>query len=320
MRATWALSSILVAVAACGSSSNDPPSDAATGVAKGDGSSDMAGDAPGEAAGVEASPAVPYCGGFVMPNPAKAGLPNPASYTANGDGTITDGVTGLIWEGTPGSTTYMLSDAVTHCAGKGGTWHLPTRLELVSLVDYTIGPPGPTINPIFMNTYPSTFWTSSAYYGDAGDEWYVGFDAGYSDYGIVNQSCLVRCVQAPAPKCFTPRYQTQADSTVLDQATGLRWEGRLNPGSFTWSDALKYCAGLGAGWRAPSLTEIQTIIDEAQEDPAVDPTAFPNTPAVDFWTSTAKADGTGAAWYVDFFYGASDSDVPAKFNRVRCVR
>jgi hypothetical protein len=279
---------LLAFAAACGSSGNEPP---------------LADD----------------CGGFVMPNPPSTGLPHPASYTANADGTITDGVTGLTWEGTVDGTSYMEDGAAAHCAAKGDGWRLPTRLELVSLVDFTRSP-GPTIDPIFKNTPPTTFWTASAYYGDAGDEWYVGFDEGYSDYGIANQSDLVRCVRrSAAPRCWVSRYQPQPDGTVYDQASGLTWQQRLDPGSYTWGDAIKYCASLGPGWRVPSLTETQTIIDDAHEFPAVDPKAFPDTPTVDFWTSSPKADGSGA-WYVDFFYGASDVEVPSTPYRVRCVR
>jgi hypothetical protein len=295
---------VLIAAAACGSSGNQPPAL--------DGGAADAADAAGEVGG--------SCVGFTMPNPAGAGLPNPASYTANGDGTVTDDVTGLTWEGTVDDTRYMVDAAAAHCAAKGAPWRLPTRLELVSLVDYTIAAPGPTINAIFANTPGAVFWTSSPYYGDAGDEWYVGFDAGYSDYGIVNQSGLVRCVRPPTPRCRASRYEPQTGGVVLDQATGLTWQQTLDPGSYTWDDAKTYCASLGAGWRVPSLTEAQTIIDDAKEFPAVDATAFPDTPSVSFWTSTAKADGSGASWYIDVFYGASDSDVAARLFRVRCVR
>jgi hypothetical protein len=190
----------------------------------------------------------------------------------------------------------------------------------VSLVDYSIAAPGPTIDPIFKDAPAGVFWTASTYYGDSGDKWYVGFDAGYSDYGILNQSDLVRCVLPPAPRCRVSRYEAQPGGVVLDQATGLTWQRTLDPGSYTWADALAYCASLGPGWRAPTLTETQTIVDDTKEFPAVDADVFPDTPAVDFWTSTAKAGGGGAAWYVDFFYGASDSDVPARLFRVRCVR
>jgi hypothetical protein len=305
---------LALAAGACGSSWNGPSS------ANGASGSGGAGGAGGAARGAGGTviPPPADCGGFVMPNPPSTGLPHPASYTANADGTITDDVTGLTWEGTVDATSYMDDEAAAHCASKGEGWRLPTRLELVSLVDFTITP-GPTINPIFKNTPPTTFWTASAYYGDAGDDWYVGFDEGYSDYGISNQSDLVRCVRSAPATCRVSRYQSQADGTVHDQASGLTWQQKLDPGSYTWGDALKYCAGLGPGWRVPSLTETQTIIDDAHEFPAVDPKAFPDTPTVDFWTSSPKADGSGA-WYVDFFYGASDVEVPSQLYRVRCVR
>jgi hypothetical protein len=127
-------------------------------------------------------------------------------------------------------------------------------------------------------------------------------------------------VRSGPPICRDSRYQPQANGAVLDQATGLVWQQTVDPGSYSWGDAVKYCASLGVGWRVPSLTETQTIIDDAREFPAVDAQAFPDTPTVDFWTGTEKADGSGAAWYVDFFYGASDSDVEARLFRVRCVR
>jgi hypothetical protein len=281
----------LAALAACGSSANDPP----------------------PAALRECDQAFP------MPNPASTGLPRPASYTANADGTVTDDVTGLTWEAAVDGKAYMQDEAVAHCTALGPGWRLPTRLELVSLVDYAVASPQPTINPIFAGTPTTTFWTASAYHGDVGDDWYVGFDAGYSDYGIQNQSDAVRCVRAAAPGCLGSRYQPQANGSVLDQATGLTWQQPLDPGSYTWQGAQAYCAGLGAGWRVPSLTETQTIIDDYQEYPAVDLDVFPGTPSVDFWTSSPKSDGS-SYWYVDFFYGSSDTEVAEQLYRVRCVR
>jgi hypothetical protein len=294
MAGTRALAStvLALALAACGSSANAPPAPAGA----------------------------PSCDAFPMPNPAGANLPRPASYTANDDGTVTDDVTGLVWQVAVDTTALMRDDAAARCAAKGDGWRLPTRLELVSLVDFTIPGPGPTIAPVFANTPPAVFWTSSPYYGDAGDGWYVGFDTGYSDYGIVNQSYLVRCMRAPAPRCLTRRYHAQAGGDVFDQATGLVWQQALDPKQYSWGDALATCASLGPGWRVPSLKEAQTIIDDGREFPAVDPDAFPGTPSEDFWTSTLKAGGGGAAWYIDDFYGATDADTAARLFRVRCVR
>jgi len=275
----------------------------------------------GCASSSNAPPPAADCEGFPMPNPVSSALPRPQTYTTNADGTIADDVTGLVWEGAASGAVFMQAEALAHCAAKGDGWRLPTRLELVSLVDFTVTSPAPTIGAAFVDAPANLFWTSSLYYGDAaGDAWYVGFDEGYSDYGIINQSYLARCVRAPAPRCFAERYEVQDDGLVLDHATGLVWQRALDPRELSWDDAVAYCAGLGGGFRAPSLTEAQTIIEDTHEFPAVDPTAFPDTPSVDFWTSSLKAGDPAAAWYVDFFYGATDTDVTARQFRVRCVR
>jgi hypothetical protein len=134
--------------------------------------------------------------GFVMPNPTSAGLPHPASYTTNGDGTVTDNVTGLIWQVAVDPGSYMPAQAATYCANLGGAWRLPTRVELVSLVDFTVASPGPTINQMyFPNTPPAAFWTSTATAGAAGYVWIVGFDSGITSYDVVDSAYRVRCVR-----------------------------------------------------------------------------------------------------------------------------
>jgi hypothetical protein len=44
--------------------------------------------------------APPICGGFTIPNPTGAGLPNVQVYKGHADGTITDEVAALVWDGT----------------------------------------------------------------------------------------------------------------------------------------------------------------------------------------------------------------------------
>jgi hypothetical protein len=278
------------ALAACSSSSNAPvPRDG--------------GDAAVYDAGPDASAAV--CNGFVMPNPPTAGLPNPASYVANADGTVTEKVSGLTWETTVSGTSYTQQDAVALCAAKGGRWRLPTRLELASLVD-------------FANTAPVIYWTETLYHNNNGDAWSVGFDVGYSDYGVRNNPDLVRCVLPPTTVCLPQRYVVSA-AGVQDLTTGLTWQQTIDQKQYTWDDAKSYCAAMGAGWRVPSLTELQTIVDDVTEYPAIDLAIFPDTPHDDFWTSTPDPAGVAGAWYVDFFYGATDLDVLTRVFYVRCV-
>jgi len=104
-----------------------------------------------------------------MPNGAASGAPNIASYSDNGDDTITDKVTGLMWQKTVSSRRNVWEDAVAYCAtltlAGHGDWRLPTRVELISLLDLEKETP-PNIDDIFVATPPSDFWTSSTFADD----------------------------------------------------------------------------------------------------------------------------------------------------------
>jgi len=73
-----------------------------------------------------------------MPNPASAGLPNPASYRDNGDGTVTDNITCLTWQKTVSSPTYTVDAGRAYCATLGAGWRMATRVELASINDFTL--------------------------------------------------------------------------------------------------------------------------------------------------------------------------------------
>ena len=99
-----------------------------------------------------------------MPNAPSSGLPNPASYTNLGNGTVRDNVTCLVWqavEGTPAASAFSvtmpdtLANNITYCAGLATSgyagltdWRVPTRVELASIVDYT-KTSGEVVNSIF---------------------------------------------------------------------------------------------------------------------------------------------------------------------------
>ena len=259
--------------------------------------------------------------GFIMPNPTSAGLPNAAAYTANSDGTVGDEVTGLTWAA-PASGSYTQAQAATFCASRAGGWRLPTRLELVSLVDFTVAPPGPTINRIFGGTPAQAFWTSSTYAGAAGNGWYVSFYNGETNSIDANNAYRARCVRTAPARCSPIGAEVQAGGFVHDVATGLTWEQTVNASPAFSDAAAAYCAGLGAGWRLPSLNELQTIVDDTKVSPAIDGALFPSTPAAAFLTSSAYVvrAGFGGFWSVNFSFGgsASYSIVPAPWQ-VRCV-
>lgn len=140
-----------------------------------------------------------------MPNgdvDVNGGAPNLAAHTNNGDGTVTDNVTGLMWQLAVENTQYTQEGAKDYCAitlsdqGLGGhhDWRLPSRVELVSLVDY--GKISLTIDDVFAaDTPPGNFWSATPYASVPSYAWYVYFVDGSVD--VLDEVGLlwVRCVR-----------------------------------------------------------------------------------------------------------------------------
>lgn len=54
------------------------------------------------------------------------------------------------------------------------------------------------------------------------------------------------------------------------------------------------------------MKELQTLVDDSQEFPAIDELAFPNTPNEGFWPSKPVSWFPGYAWYVGYDIGKSN--------------
>lgn len=113
--------------------------DAATG---GDAHAPAADAASDAGAGAEGGPAVDKhaWNTWPMPNPAAANLPEPSSYITTVD-VVTDNVTHLEWQRDVPPTSLSWQAAIAACdalvLGGKSDWRLPTRIELLSLFDYT---------------------------------------------------------------------------------------------------------------------------------------------------------------------------------------
>ena len=147
---------------------------------------------------------------------------NPPSYTDNLDGTITDNVTGLMWQkcsngqgvtdcasGTAATYNWYQAagiadgtsnpDGATNVCGEltlaGQTdWRLPSRIELVSLIDNGIY--SPAINATyFPSTISSSYWSSITLASSTSYAWFVYFDYGYSYYDGKTDTVYARCVR-----------------------------------------------------------------------------------------------------------------------------
>jgi hypothetical protein len=130
------------------------------------------------------------------------------SYADNGDGTITDNNTGLVWQKCSAGQDdldcggeargYGWNEANTYCSSNsaglpGSNWRLPSRTELETIVDKKNVKPA--INTTyFPGTIASHYWSSTihAYNRFA---WFVYFNYGFTNFVSKANSYYVRCVR-----------------------------------------------------------------------------------------------------------------------------
>ncbi|MCP4600334.1 MAG: DUF1566 domain-containing protein [Proteobacteria bacterium] len=254
---------------------------------------------------------------------------NSPSYQDNGDGTITDLNTALMWQKTPPDDLYTWSNAGKYCEdlnlGGNDDWWLPTMKQLYSLTVFY----GNFKNSIpyidtdyfdFEYPDPSTglrdmdaqYWSSNKYVGTTmrGDKSAFGFnfaDGRIKSYptgqgGGPTKSTYIRCVRGKEGYGEND-FKDNGDGTITDSATGLMWMKADSGMTMKWGDALSYAENLvSAGyddWRLPNTKELQSIVDYTHAPDATDQSA--SGPAIDpifslteteswFWTSTTHND------------------------------
>jgi hypothetical protein len=237
-------------------------------------------------------------------------LINPPNLTDNGDGTVTDNLTGLVWEQQTAvneQLVYTYSNAVSYCdnlsIGGQSDWRVPTRKEYSTVLNF--GRVSPALDIAYFPYYNSGtgvyYWTVSPFYPDLTKVWTVQIAFGTLEKqpdpyppGSPDLN-KVRCVSgSPEPAAS---YTDNGDGTVTDNVTGLMWEQKTDDGGprdkdnvYTWKDALAYCENLTlAGytdWRMPTPKELERLVDLGKSSPAIDTTYFPNTSNGLYWTGT----------------------------------
>ena len=104
-------------------------------------------------------------------------------FVNNGNGTVTDTATGLLWQKVTAPGTYAWSQALDYCEGLtlGGqsNWRLPNRKELRGIVDYSQD--NPSIETDFFTTTQSAYWSSTTvvYIDNTEFAWSVYFTSGF---------------------------------------------------------------------------------------------------------------------------------------------
>jgi hypothetical protein len=236
---------------------------------------------------------------------------NEPSYTDNGDGTITDNITGLMWQKDMGSKITCIaasSKADTMTLGGHTDWRVPTIKELYSLILFTgqvngMTPVNKFIDTVYFNQplgntaigerlIDAQTWSSTQYKGLTmnGDTTVFGVNfvdgriKGYPKYkpgsaNTIPNTMYFRMVRGNSNYGIND-FVNNNDGTITDNATGLMWQQADDGVSRDWEHSLAYAEGLTiashADWRLPNAKELQSIVDYTRcpgitNSPAIDP-------------------------------------------------
>jgi hypothetical protein len=255
---------------------------------------------------------------------------NQPNYTNNGNGTINDNITGLIWEQDMGDK--ITFDEAFIKAGNstlGGytDWRVPTIKELYSLILFTGKVQGENSIEMFINTnyfnqligdvsigereIDAQTWSSTEYVGLTmnADETVFGVNfvdgriKGYPKFkpasGVTNKMYF-RMVRGNT-EYGENNYVDNGDGTISDLATGLMWQKADDEISKDWEDALEYSENLELAsfndWRLPNAKELQSIVDYSRSPQTT------NSPAISpMFETTEINDPEGNPGHYPFFW------------------
>lgn len=221
-------------------------------------------------------------------------------YVENGDGTVTDMVTGLMWQQSPDNNCDGIinhDDKVSYNAAVNGVgnyrlagytdWRLPTIKELYSLIMFN----GDFTTPFIDTTYfafgygdvdageriiEGNFITSTLCVNKTcGDETDAMFGVNFADgrikaYPITfpgngNTNIFYFRFVRGNSKYGINNFTDNSNGTISDNATGLMWMQNDNNEAISWENALSYAENFQfagySDWRLPNAKELQSIVD-----------------------------------------------------------
>jgi hypothetical protein len=234
------------------------------------------------------------------------------SYKDNGNGTVSDLVTGLMWTKAPGEKktwSEAVKGASTCRAGGYKDWRLPTIKELYSLINFTGTDPDPRLEEtgklvpfidrsVFDFNYgdpekgeriiDSQFATSTLYVSTTMGGNKTMFGVNFADGRIKGypvgkigprgeKTYFVLYVRRN-PGYGKNEFKDNGDGTITDEATGLTWMKADSGKGMDWPSALEYAGGMyfagHSDWRLPTVKELQSIVDYTRSPDTTDSAAI----------------------------------------------
>lgn len=260
------------------------------------------------------------------------------SYTNNGDGTITDNVTGLMWASEMGEkVSYNEAFAKAENSSLGGynDWRVPTIKELYSLILFTGQlTRNKTANQLYIDTryfkqplgdiskgereIDAQTWSDTKYTGTTMRKSETVFGVNFIDgrikgYPVFNRrknkdnQLYVRLVRGN-PDYGINKFVDNGNGTISDTATGLMWQQADDGIACNWEEALSYAENANiagySDWRLPNAKELQSIVDYARSPQTS------NSPAIDplFYTSEIRYPDGSKGHYPQFWTSTTHLD------------
>jgi len=255
-------------------------------------------------------------------------------FTLNGNGTVTDTITGLMWQQTDGGE-MTIENAITYCSNLtlGGytDWRLPNAHEAFSILNQQYANPS-LDNTVFTTTLAEYWWSIDRQANDSNKVWATNAGGGIGNHPKTEtisaggpkrfHARAVRTVHTPV--VLTSKFIDNGDGTLTDQRTHLVWQKAPLTDTLTWEEALTYADTLSLGgnsdWRLPNIKELQSINDESLINPSLSTTYFTVSGANKYWSSTTLPNQTSKAWYLSTQFGITTYDAKTRKHPIICVR
>lgn len=253
------------------------------------------------------------------------------SYKDNGDGTVSDLNTGLIWVKARGekiSWATAVTGAKACRTGGYDDWRMPTIKELYSLINFNGGCAGTVASStpyIDTNYFDFVYgdaskggriidcqdWSATEYIGTTMNGNATVFGVNFADGRIKGypksprgpggrmetKTLYVRYVRGN-PDYGKNDFRDNGDGTVIDRATGLMWQQTDSGQGMNWEEALAWVQEKNAenylghnDWRLPDAKELQSIVDYSSI-PAINQSFLKMSDTnAWYWSSTTHLDG-----------------------------
>ncbi|QHI68110.1 Lcl domain-containing protein [Tichowtungia aerotolerans] len=264
-------------------------------------------------------------------------------FTDNGDETITDNLTGLMWAKSASSAYWHT--ALQNCDGLTlaghDDWRLPNVREMRSLCNYGLHDPAIESSVFSSLPYNDWYWTSTTL-PNYSFKYAVSLAAGttyahltynygtyYSNYYLPVRTAMKGLADVPrtgqtqgttyagedgdlqaGAAWPSPRFTDHGDGTVTDHLTGLMWSRQSSGGTVMRGFALQTAENSAlAGyddWRIPSVNELESLYnyDTTAYMPAGHPfVGMQTSSSARYWTSTLYSKDSNYGFAVSFYDG-----------------